>query len=83
MKHHSSLFQSLYSNAACNDTFLKLIYNRAEKRKPHGMKCLTSLGDEIQFLIGERPHNSKVLKLTGNGLRRSFLCGRKTHSYPI
>lgn len=51
IKYHNNLFQLLYSKRTYNDIFLKVINNRAEKRKPHSIKYLTSQspGDEFHF----------------------------------
>ena len=63
IQHHNNLFQSLCSKTTCNGIIFKMIYNRAEKKRPHGVKHMTSLlliGDRIHFfLISRGIHNSK------------------------
>ena len=51
IQHHNNLFQSLCSKTTCNCIIFKMIYNRAEKKRPHGVKHMTSL-----LLIGDRIH---------------------------
>jgi len=49
IKHRNNLFQSLCSKTTCNGIISKVLYNRAEKKRPHGVKHMASL-----LLIGER-----------------------------